>query len=85
MDYLLTQRRRIVEDTIMRDRLKSWLRPNVYNEYAKDKISVLSLEPLIVKVNLVSENRYLSDPFVEQIKRNKHSEKRQKYINIVNI
>ena len=50
----------------MRGRLKDWFRPNVYNAYDKDEISVLSLEQLIVKVNLVSENRYLRDSFVEE-------------------
>ena len=50
----------------MRARLKYWFRPNVYKAYAKDEISVLSLEQLIVKVNLVSENRYLRDSFVEE-------------------
>ena len=66
MYYLLTQRRRIVQDNIMRHRLKNWFRTNVYKAYAKDEISVLSIQQLIVKVNLVSENRYLRDPFFEE-------------------
>ena len=63
MYYLLTQRRRILEDNIMRHRLENWFRTNVYKAYAKDEISVLSIQQLIVKVNFVSENRYLRDPF----------------------
>ena len=66
MDYLLTQRKIIVEDNIMRGRLKDWFRPKVYKAYAKDEISVLSFKQLIFKVNLVSENRYLRDFFVEE-------------------
>ena len=66
MDYLLMKRRRIVENNILRRRLENWFRTNVYKAYAKDEISVLSLEQLIVKVNFVSENRYLRDPFFVQ-------------------
>ena len=57
------QRKRIVEDNIMRGMLDNWFRMNVYKPYTKDEISVLSLEQLIVKVNLLSENRYPRDPF----------------------
>ena len=64
MDYLLTQRKIIVEDNIMRGRLKDWLRPRFYKAYAKEEISVLSLEQWIVKVNLVSENIHLRDYFI---------------------
>ena len=60
------KRRRIMEDNIMRGRLRNWFLPKIYKAYAKDEISVLSLEQLIVKVNLVSENRYLRDSFVEE-------------------
>ena len=64
MDYLLTQRRRInMKDNILRGRLENWFRTNVYKAYAKDEISVLYIENLIVKVNLVSENRYRRGPF----------------------
>ena len=66
MDYLLTQRKIIVEDNINRGGLKDWFRQKVFKAYAKDEISVLSLDQLIVKVNLVSENRYLRDSFVEE-------------------
>ena len=51
MDYLLTQRRRIVEDNTMRGMLENWFRTNVYKSYTKDEISVLSLAQLIVKAN----------------------------------
>ena len=60
------QRKIIVEDNIMRGMLKDWFRPKDYKAYAKDEISVLSREQLIVNVNLVSENRYLRDSFVEE-------------------
>jgi len=63
MDYLLTQRKRIVNDNIMRSRHRNWFTTNVYKAYAKDEISVLSIQQLIVEVNFVSENRYPRDPF----------------------
>ena len=66
MDYLLTQRKIIVEDNIMRGRLNDWFRPKFYKAYVKDEISVLSIQQLIVKVNFVSENRYPRDPFFEE-------------------
>ena len=66
MDYLLTQRKIIVEDNIMRSRLKDWFRPKIYKAYAKDEISVLSREQLIGIVNLVSENRYQRDSCFEE-------------------
>ena len=66
MDYLLTQRNIILEDNINRVWEKEWFKKKVYKRYAKDEISVLSPEKLIVKVNLVSENRYLRDSFVEE-------------------
>ena len=43
MDYLLTQRRRIIEDNIMRGSLRNWFTTNVYKAYAKDEINVLSI------------------------------------------
>ena len=66
MDYLLTQRKIIVEDNINRVWENDWLKKKVYKKYAKDQISVLSPEKLILKINLVSENRYLRDPFFEE-------------------
>ena len=65
MDYLLMQRNIIVVNNIMQVRRKDWFRPKIYKPYAKDQISVLSLELLIVKVNLVSGNIYLRDYFFE--------------------
>jgi len=69
------KRRRIMEDNIMRGMLRNWFLPKIYKAYAKDEISVLYLEQLIVKVNLVSVNRYLRDPFFRRIKGNNHSER----------
>ena len=66
MDYLLTQRKIIVEDNIMRHRHRNWFLLNIYKAYAKDEISVLSPEKLILKINLVSENRYLRDSCFEE-------------------
>ena len=66
MDYLLTQRKIIVEDNIMRHRHRNWFLLNIYKAYAKDQISVLSPEKLILKINLVSENRYLRDSCFEE-------------------
>ena len=66
MDYLLTQRKIIVEDNIMRHRHRNWCLLNIYKAYAKDQINVFSPEKLILKINLVSENRYVRDScFVE--------------------
>ena len=63
MDYVLTLRKIFVEDNIMRGRLRNWFLPKVYIAYVKDEISVLSLEQLIVKVNLVT---HLRDAFSEE-------------------
>ena len=63
MDYLLTQRRRIVNDCMLRHRWENWFKTNVYKAYAKDEISVLLIQQLIVEVNFVSENRYPGGPF----------------------
>ena len=52
-----------MEDNIMRGILENLFKLNVYKSYTKDEISVLSLEQLIVNVNLLSENRYPRDPF----------------------
>ena len=63
MDYLLTQRRRIVEYNIATHMHCNWFTTNVYTVYAKDEISVLSIQQLMIDVNLASENRYPRDPF----------------------
>ena len=66
MDYLLMRRIRIIEDNIMRGRPRNQFLPNGYKAYAKDEISVLSLQQLIVKFNFVSKNRYPRNPFFEE-------------------
>ena len=67
MDYLLTQRRLIVEYNIAPQRHCNWFKPNVYKEYAREEISVLSIHQLMMNVNLASENSYPRDAlFVEE-------------------
>ena len=67
MDYLLTQRRLIVEYNIATKRHYNWFKPNVYKEYAKDEISVLLIQQLMMDLNLASNNRYPRDAlFVEE-------------------
>ena len=68
MDYLLTQIKIILEDNINRDWKKEWFKKKVYKRYAKDEISVLSPGKLIVKVNFVSQTRYLGDYFLSKNK-----------------
>jgi len=63
MGYLLTQIRLIVEDNIVTHRHCNWFKPNVYKAYAKDEISVLSTQQLMMDVNLVSKTRYPRDAF----------------------
>ena len=66
MDYLLTQRRLIVEYNIATRRHCNWFNLNVYKEYAREEISVLSIQQLMIDVNLTSNNRYPRDAlFVE--------------------
>ena len=48
IDYLLTQRRIIVEDNTLRGMYSNWFRTTVYKAYAKDEISVLYIQQLIV-------------------------------------
>ena len=64
--HILEDNINIMENNIMRGSLKYWFKKKAYKRYTKDQISVLSHENLIVKVNLVSENRYLRDSFVEE-------------------
>ena len=59
MNYLLTQRR--VRKT--RHDHTNWYVTSVFKDYAREEISILSIQNLIVEVNLVSENAYPRDPY----------------------
>ena len=52
MDYLLTQRRLIVEYNIATKRHCIWFKPNFYKEYAREEISVLSIHQLMMTSSL---------------------------------
>ena len=69
MDYLLMQRRLIVEYNIAIHAFEDWFTPNVYIAYARDEISVLCIQQLMMDVNLALENIYPRDAlFVEEYK-----------------
>ena len=69
MDYLLTQRRLIVEYNISIRAFDNWCTPYGYKAYARDEISVLSIQQLMMDVNLASENRYPRDALFFEINR----------------
>ena len=63
MDYLLMHRRSYVA---LQHRYENWFKTSVYKRYATEEISVLSIQQLIVEVNLVSKHVYPRDPFFQK-------------------
>ena len=58
MDYLLMKKVINMDAQIALGTHRNWFKPNNYQRYAKEEMSLLSHENLIEKVNKLSKERY---------------------------
>ena len=63
MDYLLMKKGINMDEKIALGTHSNWFKPNNYQKYAKEEMSLLSHENLIEKVNKLSKGRYPKNGF----------------------